>query len=527
MKRSLTISTANLLFLISMVLVLVLGSIAQSISFSWGLIATELFLILLPTIFFLRKRGIPLREGLRLNPISLPIALLAVALGVSTWVFTIFIDGWMMSISGQVSVALPEGSLPEGPFQSILYVVALAISAPLCEEVLFRGAIQGAYENHRSPAFAISFASLMFAFYHFRLTGLLALIPTAFILGYVVWRTQSLWAGILVHFGVNFTSSMYTLAAINLPDFSLPLTSPWLASAGLLLALALLLFIRRLSPAPARLPEIGLDEAAALRPAPIAWLLNYGALVIAGGLYLLVSAASLIPVFYPELIAMDGVTFGEAPWTAPEEYRYQVSNYLGEVVGEATCRIEPQGDTVTLTCKRQVQAYEIQLDTGYFSEGAGSQEWFARWDAGTLALLEYTYTNNGSTPSGYTASLQEGSLVVDLSEREDESALLPEGALLELEWLWRAVQVSAQPGISYKVPFTHLMRWDNSQGKSVPLVETELLSVSPLERISVPAGEFETWKVSIGREEAAWYTLSKPYRLVQFDDGMTLYSLAD
>lgn len=526
MKRTLTIPTANLLFLISILLVLVLGSIVQYVSFSWGLIATEVFLIFLPAAFFLRKKGIPLREGLRLNPISVPIALLAVVLGVGTWAFTVFIDGWMMAITGQAPVSLPESAAPDGLFQWILYIAALAIFAPLCEEALFRGAIQGAYENHRSPVFAISLASLMFAFYHFRLTGLPALIPTAFILGYVVWRTQSLWAGVLVHFGVNFTSSMYTVSVINLPNFSLPLTSPWLASAGLLLALATLLLIRRLSPAPVSVPEAGLDEAAS-RPALIGWLRAYGTLVIAGGLYLLVSALSLIPIFFPELTAMEGVTFGEAPWTTPEEYRYQVSNRLGEVVGEAVCRIEPQGETVTLTCRRQVQAYEIQLENSYFSEGAGSREWFARWDAGTLALLEYTYSEQGDDSPGYTAALQEGSLVVDLPDTEDEIALLPEGALLEYEWPWRAVQVSVQAGISYKIPFTHIMRWDESQGKSVPMVETELLSVSPLEKISVPAGDFETWKVSIGHEGTAWYTRSTPSRLVQFDDGMTLYSLAD
>jgi hypothetical protein len=65
-----SIFSVNLLYLVTMLLVLVLGAVMQSLHFIWGLIATEALLILLPTVAFLRLRRIPLQEGLRLKPIA-------------------------------------------------------------------------------------------------------------------------------------------------------------------------------------------------------------------------------------------------------------------------------------------------------------------------------------------------------------------------------------------------------------------------------------------------------------------------
>lgn len=58
---------ANLLYLLTMVLVLTVGAWMQARSFAWGLLGTEFFLILLPTLLWIRRSELPLDATLRLR----------------------------------------------------------------------------------------------------------------------------------------------------------------------------------------------------------------------------------------------------------------------------------------------------------------------------------------------------------------------------------------------------------------------------------------------------------------------------
>ena len=53
---TLSLKNANLLLFITMLLVITLGSLIQTLNLSLGLIATELLLILLPAVLWLRAR---------------------------------------------------------------------------------------------------------------------------------------------------------------------------------------------------------------------------------------------------------------------------------------------------------------------------------------------------------------------------------------------------------------------------------------------------------------------------------------
>jgi membrane protease YdiL (CAAX protease family) len=211
-----SIFSVNLLYLVTILLNLVLGSWMQSMHFIWGLIASEVLLFLLPTIAYLRLRRIPLTEGLRLKPIRPLIGLLCISLGFTTYLFVVIIDAIMAKFTTiPIMPVSIESVVPKGTLESIGLFLAMAVVAPLCEEPLFRGAIQGAYEKQHTPSSAIAIAALMFAFWHFQLTGLWGLLLVAFILGYVALWSGSIYASILVHFGLNATSAANTLLALN------------------------------------------------------------------------------------------------------------------------------------------------------------------------------------------------------------------------------------------------------------------------------------------------------------------------
>lgn len=86
-------------------------------------------------------------------------------------------------------------------------LLSIVVLAPVVEELLFRGAMQGYLMCRlKNPAWGIVIASLIFGAIH----GNPAQIPFAFVtglaLGWVYYRTGSLWPGILMHFVNNGSS---------------------------------------------------------------------------------------------------------------------------------------------------------------------------------------------------------------------------------------------------------------------------------------------------------------------------------
>lgn len=526
MKPALSIRSANGLFLITILLVLTAGSAMQLLNLSAGLIGTEVLVILLPVLVALRIRKIPFNVGLRLNPIRPLTALLCVLLGFSAFLFSAYIDVIMITLTGMASVPVPEGSLPSGAFESLLYFLALAVAAPLCEEALFRGAIQGAYERTRPLRFTIIITALMFAFYHFRLSGLPALLPVAFLLSYIVWRTNSLWAGVLIHFGMNATSAAHTLVALNVNGTGLPILSPVFALAGVAAAAGLVYALQRMHPVPAADPLEPPSETTSLTEAKqSSWWANYWALLVAGLLYLVVAGLTLAAGFLPELSASRKVSFYTPQVSAPQESHYQINNRAGEPVGSLDCTLSP-GERIQLDCTRAVQAYEVNLGSSMYAEDDNTATWSAQWDAATLELLAYTFTREHSAGSIFSVELKDGQLIVTSPDGVETLAVAPGGpdtaSFFEFEWAWRSNALIAEPGSVIQAPFGRLLRWDEKLQKSVPSLKDELLRVTASEPLDLPAGSFSAWKISFG-DQAAWYARDAQgsLRPIQFDDGMT------
>ncbi|MBI4927296.1 MAG: hypothetical protein HY835_05985, partial [Anaerolineae bacterium] len=85
MKNALSIRAANVTLFITMALVLVVGSVIQMWSFTWGLIATEVVLIMLPALIALRINRVPVLQGLRLKSLGLLPVLLCLGMGAALY----------------------------------------------------------------------------------------------------------------------------------------------------------------------------------------------------------------------------------------------------------------------------------------------------------------------------------------------------------------------------------------------------------------------------------------------------------
>lgn len=516
MKKSLTITSANLLYLVTMVLVLLLGSVVQTINLTLGLIATEVVLIALPAILFLRARKVPLKEGLRLNPIKPGIAVISLLLGISTYVFSILIEELMQKLSGLPSVDVSASAMPHGIVFYILYFLAVAISAPICEELLFRGAIQGSYEQRKSAWFAIAVPALMFAFYHFRLSGLPGLLPVAFLMGFVAYRTRSIYGSILVHFGINATAAIITILALNGITIIKEFSNLVIVSAGGLLVTLLLLFIFiRLQPKP--------EAYEPVEEAPARWIKKYWTLIVAGVIYAVVVGATLAAQLSGATASMD-LKFLPPEITAPVESRYQAVNRAGDVVGEMDCTITPQGETFNLVCNSNIEAFEVKQGNSIWVDEGHTANLDVTWSS-AFDLQDYSYTMTTLNGTAFTYMVKDGSLVT-AGRGEETPVVLPDKYLMDFEWAWKVSSLDGSGGLFYKSPYVHLSDWDNELNKNVTLVKDEVIHIAGEETLTLPAGEFKTWKVTLGGQ-TAWYAQDDKFgpRPVQFDDAMLIYSL--
>ncbi|MNH80480.1 CAAX amino terminal protease self- immunity [compost metagenome] len=119
--------------------------------------------------------------------------------------------GVMFVIDLMLSKVIPEESMDDGGINEMLFrtrpvwhIVVIAAFVAICEELLFRGAIQHAFGPY--------WTSIIFAIIHIRY--LKHWIPTGWVflssygLGYIYIHSGTLWAPILCHFIIDLVSGL-------------------------------------------------------------------------------------------------------------------------------------------------------------------------------------------------------------------------------------------------------------------------------------------------------------------------------
>lgn len=80
--------------------------------------------------------------------------------------------------------------------------LSAAVAAPIAEEIVFRGCLQGWLRNRLQPGMAIGFTSVVFAAIH-GWPDMIGILPLAIILGVIYERTNDLLAVIVTHASFN------------------------------------------------------------------------------------------------------------------------------------------------------------------------------------------------------------------------------------------------------------------------------------------------------------------------------------
>lgn len=241
-KRKITILETNAIYLATALLLVTVGAYAQSANIKTGLIITEYILVLLPVIILLKVKGIDLKSFLRFNPLRLKHGLIVVGVTILTYPVAIFSNTIMLTILSALGLEIKSPPIPT-PNNMSEYVVLffiIAISAGICEEVLFRGLLSRVYEE-RYKVIGIIIPAIMFGIFHFDIQKLLATTVLGLVFGYLVHITNSIYAGMIAHianngfivtalYGINLLKKLVEDNNIATEDVSLG-TLQWLVAA--------------------------------------------------------------------------------------------------------------------------------------------------------------------------------------------------------------------------------------------------------------------------------------------------------
>lgn len=95
--------------------------------------------------------------------------------------------------------------------------ISVVIFAPILEELFCRGIILRGLLHHTSPIKAIILSAFMFGIMHLNPWQAIPAFIIGLLMGWIYWRTQSIWATIFLHFVNNGFSYFVTLLFPNLP----------------------------------------------------------------------------------------------------------------------------------------------------------------------------------------------------------------------------------------------------------------------------------------------------------------------
>lgn len=99
----------------------------------------------------------------------------------------------------------------------IVLLIAGGIIGPVCEEIIFRGIILKGFLKSYSPKKAIVYSALIFGVIHLMPLQVISAFFAGLVLGYIYYKTKSLWLPIIIHvlnnllaFGLGFDSEQST-----------------------------------------------------------------------------------------------------------------------------------------------------------------------------------------------------------------------------------------------------------------------------------------------------------------------------
>jgi membrane protease YdiL (CAAX protease family) len=177
----------------------------------WGFSQSKVKMLVLeavlvvPAGIWVAARRASVREVFRLRPVRPSVLLLGGLIGVGLSVVTDECDRLLETLvpmPKELAVQMKDMVTAHSTSDLVVLVLAAVILAGVCEEMLFRGFLQGALERTTDATRAVLLSSLFFGMVHFNPWWFVEILILGFLLGVLAWKTRSIFPGAVAH-GVN------------------------------------------------------------------------------------------------------------------------------------------------------------------------------------------------------------------------------------------------------------------------------------------------------------------------------------
>jgi membrane protease YdiL (CAAX protease family) len=206
--------------LVVILLVFVSTKLQEAFQFYIGGLISEVLLIMLPPLVFLLIFRFDAKKVLRWNRTSFVNYVLAfgiVIFGIPiVGVFNLLNILIVKLLSGTVETTqIPIGS---GIGDLLIGILVIAVSAGICEEVLFRGVIQRGFERFGNVK-SILITAFLFGLAHFSFQSLFGTFLLGALIGFLVYKSDSLMIGVFAHFTNNAVAVVLNWVSIKMLEF--------------------------------------------------------------------------------------------------------------------------------------------------------------------------------------------------------------------------------------------------------------------------------------------------------------------
>jgi len=199
------------------ILFLLVGAPLQIWLGEGGLLAAEWLLLFVPALLFAYVGGFDFRRTLSLAPPTRRAAFGALLLIAGATPAVWFI-GWLQTFFLPIPWETLEGLealvTADSAGRLAWLLLLLAITPALCEEVVFRGVLLAGTRS-LDPWRFILLNGALFGAFHLSFQTAIRFLPTAslgIVIAWAVWRTASIWTGVLMHLVNN--ASIIVLASV-------------------------------------------------------------------------------------------------------------------------------------------------------------------------------------------------------------------------------------------------------------------------------------------------------------------------
>jgi len=189
--------------------------------------------MLIPLVLFLISKKEPLFKRLRLNLVSKNIIFLSFLFSFGVIILSDEIDRIIQIFFPTPEYIIDLNNLlqPESILGFFLLFIAVAIIAPLGEELLFRGFLQQFLEIYwKDITRAILLTSLFFSFIHLNPFWFIQIYILGILLGFLSWKTNSVIPSLILHSLNNTIALILSFIDLEKDNFYLwnEHVSPWI-----------------------------------------------------------------------------------------------------------------------------------------------------------------------------------------------------------------------------------------------------------------------------------------------------------